>query len=49
MLQMKVRCDSALTAAAALLAGSRQRWAAAAHLETPHAVLGAMGDCLMLI
>ena len=49
MLQRMVSYVSALTAAAVWLAGLRQRWAAAAHLETPHAVLGAMGDCLMLI
>jgi hypothetical protein len=32
-----------------LRASMRLRLAAAAHLETPHAALGAMGDCLLLI
>ncbi len=32
-----------------LLASMRLRLAAAAHLETPHAALGATGDCLLLI
>ena len=32
-----------------LHAGVRWRCEAAAHLETPHALLGATGDCLTLI